>query len=195
MTNELMRKGFHLLELPIIFAYMLANNYWGKEYALYLLVGILVIVIIIEMFRLETKFNMPWPIGAIMRKKEEEAMASTVLFLASTILVFSVFKEEVALAVLLMATLGDASAAIFGKGIKSKNIYKNKTLSGTLACLITNLAVGLIILMDYPVIALIMAGSAAIIELISHETDDNLTVPILAGSIGQLSIIIQNIYF
>jgi len=90
-----------------------------------------------------------------------------------------------------MAVFGDMMAAIFGKKYGATLIFKNKTIIGFFAGLSTNIIVAIIISFATSIniyIPLIMAFTAAAVETLTDELDDNLLVPIFAGFVGQILI-------
>ena len=84
------------------------------------------------------------------------------------------------------------SAAIAGKKYGNTILFKNKTVVGFVAELITNFIVALIISLFFSIniyIPIIMAFVATITETLVDELDDNLVVPIASGFIGQILLL------
>jgi phytol kinase len=81
---------------------------------------------------------------------------------------------------------GDGFAAIIGTEIKSRKIYHNKTIVGTLTMLIISAFFTMIILLKYNterivISVIIVSIVATTLELFSKKGLDNLTVPILSS--------------
>ncbi len=188
--NEVGRKAIHLLILLVLVGYFAIENQAGKQIALLTLVGVLALFLILEYLRLELDWRMPF-FSIFIRPKEQNRMYGVIFFLSGTIIALAVFDTAIALAAILMTTFGDMAAAIFGKKYGSTLIFKNKTIIGFSAGLVTNVIVALVIAFTTPLniyIPLIMAFTATAVETIVDELDDNLLVPIFAGFIGQVMV-------
>ena len=186
--NEIGRKIIHLLILLVLVGYFAIEAESGKQIALLTLVGILAFFLILEHFRLEHSWKMPF-FSLFIRPKEHNRMYGVIFFLSATIIALAVFDTTIAIAALLMTTFGDMMAALFGKKYGATLIFKNKTIIGFSAGLVTNIIVALIISFATSIniyIPLIMAFTAAAVESLTDELDDNLLVPIFAGFVGQI---------
>ena len=195
--HEVGRKIIHITILIVLAAYFFIQDQLvgagytsalAKQVALLFLVALLIIFLILEYFRLELGWKMPF-FSQFIRPKEQNRMYGVVYFLSATIISLAVFDYKIALAALLMTTFGDMVAALVGKKYGTTLIYRNKTWAGFLSELITNLIVGFLILRDLPgaiYIILGMAFTATIVETLVDELDDNLLIPIFSGFIGQI---------
>jgi dolichol kinase len=94
----------------------------------------------------------------------------------------------VAASAMLMAVFGDFFAALMGKFLGKTKIYKSKTFVGTFSCFIANLGVAYLVLPGMHLINIPMAIVATVVELFSSKIDDNLSVPIFAGFVGQIIV-------
>lgn len=190
--NEIGRKVIHLTILLVLLGYFAIEATAGKEVALLSLVGLLAFFLVLEYFRLELGWKMPF-FSLFIRPKEQNRMYGVIFFLSATVIAFAVFDTFIALTALLMTTFGDMMAALFGKRYGATLIFKNKTVIGFFAGLITNVLVALIMAFATPLniyIPLIMALIATVVEILVDELDDNLLVPIFAGFGGQLLLIL-----
>ena len=77
--------------------------------------------------------------------------------------------------------LGDMSAALVGKMWGRTKLLGKKSLEGSAACFVVCVLIALVKL--NPVIAIIGALVATIVELIPFPIDDNLTVPLVSGAV------------
>jgi len=133
-------------------------------------------------------FKLPF-FHQFIRPKEQYRVYGVIFFLSSTIIVFAVFDTAIALAALLMTTFGDMVAAIAGKRYGTTILFKNKTVVGFVAELITNLTVAVLISLVFALniyIPILMAFVATATETLVDEMDDNLIVPVVSGFIGQV---------
>jgi|SRR3989338_60364 len=191
--HEVGRKIIHITILLVLAAYFFIQDTLvsagrtpelAKQVALLFLVALLILFLILEYLRLELNWKMPF-FSQFIRAKEQNRMYGVVYFLSATIISLAVFHPKIALTALLMTTFGDMAAALIGKKYGATLIYRNKTWAGFLAELVTNLAVGFLIL-DNIYIILGMAFVATIVETLVDELDDNLLIPIFSGFAGQI---------
>ena len=186
--NEIGRKIIHITILVILVLYVAFNQQYGKQIALLIIIALLIFFFILEYFRLELNWKMPF-FSAFIRPKEQHRMYGVIFFLSATIILLAVFDFPIALAALLMTTFGDMTAALAGKKYGTTLIFRNKTLVGFLTELIVNLIVGLSIGFFFSLniyVPILMAFTATIVETSLDELDDNLIVPICAGFVGQV---------
>ena len=193
LFHEIGRKIIHITILIVLAAYFVIQNslidagytaVLAKQVALLFLVAFLILFLILEYFRLELGWKMPF-FSQFIRPKEQHRMYGVIYFLSATIISLAVFDYKIALAALLMTTFGDMVAALVGKRYGSTLIYRNKTWAGFLGELATNLIIGFIIL-DSIYVILGMAIIATIVETLVDELDDNLLIPIFSGFAGQI---------
>lgn len=186
--HEIGRKIIHFTILIVLVLFFAIKKQGGQQIALLFLVGILIIFLILEYLRLELNFKLPF-FHQFIRPKEQYRVFGVIFFLTSTIIALAVFDVPIALAALLMTTFGDVSATIAGKKYGTTILFRNKTVTGFVAELITNLIVAIIISLVFSIniyILIIMAFAATITETLVDELDDNLIVPIVSGFIGQI---------
>ena len=119
----------------------------------------------------------------IIRKHELTRFTGATYFVASTLLSFYLFDSDLAIVVITFLVLGDTFAALIGKTFGRIKIL-DKTLEGTLACLIICLLVG-IPMLGWK-LGLIGAFVATIVELLPIPLDDNFRIPLAAGLVMQL---------
>lgn len=192
-VNEVGRKIIHITILAILVVYVAFSQQFGAQIALLIIIGLLIFFFILEYFRLELNWKMPF-FSAFIRSKEQHRMYGVIFFLTATIILLAVFDFPIALAALLMTTFGDMSAALAGKRFGTTLIFRNKTLVGFVTELIVNLTIGIIISFFTPLniyIPIFMAFTATIVETLLDELDDNLIVPICAGFVGQVLVLLS----
>lgn len=185
LRKELIRKCIHLLELPVLLAYTLIARLYGTKPAILALTALLVILLEIEYIRLEYKLRLPLVVD-ILRRRERDNVASNIFFVAATIICFAAFDYQVAILALLLTVFGDLAAALVGLKFGRTRIHRRKTLEGFLAGLIVNLSIGFLLMPDQIIIFGPMALTASLVELWTGKLDDNLTVPLAAGFVGQV---------
>jgi dolichol kinase len=188
LFRELVRKAFHLSSVFILVGYTLLLNYTSSRVAILAITGLLLLLLEIEYVRLEHRPRIAEAIDGFLRKHEKTQLSSAVFLVISIIISFAVFDYWVAFLALSMAVFGDLFAAIFGRAFGKTKIYRNKTYVGTLAGLAANMIVGILTVPDLAVLFIPMAITASLFELFTRKMDDNLTVPLFAGFVGQMIV-------
>ncbi|MBI4975153.1 hypothetical protein HZC20_00605, partial [Candidatus Peregrinibacteria bacterium] len=88
----------------------------------------------------------------------------------------------------LLTVFGDLFAAIMGKSFGKTIIWKKKTFVGTFSGFAANIITGLILLPNHLALTVPMAITASVVELLTHKLEDNLTVPLFSGFVGQMIV-------
>ena len=190
---ELLRKTVHLSGLLIVVGYTFLMNYFSTKVALLAITALLLIFIQIEHIRLEHKPKIISLFQGLFRKHEKDNISGAVFMVISCIICFAAYFYWVAFLALFMTVFGDLFAALFGKAFGKRVLYNHKTLIGTMAGLIANITVGLLILPDFIELVIPMAFTATFVEFITNKMDDNLTVPLFTGFVGHVLVFIMAI--
>ncbi len=185
LKKEILRKLFHLLELPILLIYTFVRYFWSERVGIVVLTGIFLLLMEIEYVRLEVKPKIPSFLD-ILRPHERNNITGALFFVAATIISFAAFDYGIALLALLLTVFGDFASALVGIKFGKHRIFKSKTMEGYLAGLVMNLIVGALVIGAYPSVYVTMAIVASTVELLTGKLDDNLTVPLFAGFTGQI---------
>jgi len=191
--KEILRKLFHLMEVPLLLAYSIIRYIWTGQIAILILTAFLLILLEIEYIRLEVRPNIPQFLN-LFRRKERNNITGTVFFIMATIIAFAVFDYGIALVALLLTVFGDLASALVGIKWGKHKLFRNKTVEGFLAGLLMNLLVGVLFLGNFPLIFIPMALVASVVELMTNKLDDNLTVPMFAGFAGQMIVYAMGIH-
>jgi phytol kinase len=189
--QEISKKIIHITILIVLVIYFTIKNQAGQQTALLFLIALLIIFLVLEYFRLDLDFKIPF-FHKFIRSKEEHSASGVIFFLSSAIIALAAFDTSIALAALLMTTFGDMLAAVVGARHGTTILFRNKTVVGFVTELITNLVVAVIISLTFSVniyILIVMAFAATITEIMVDELDDNLIVPIVSGFIGQILLL------
>ena len=128
-------------------------------------------------------------LGVMLKKEEGFRLTGTTYLLLSSLAVFLLFDKYVAITSLLFLSIGDLMATVIGEKYGRRIVF-NKSLEGSLACLVTCLLIGVLMTrissaMVLPV-AIVGAVSATIVELLPIPVDDNLTIPLFSAGIMTL---------
>lgn len=193
LVREIARKMVHLSGLSIVLGYTLLLNYFSQRVAILAITALLILLLEFEHIRVEHKHKLGDTLNGLFRRHERNNVSGAVFLVISCVICFAAFDYWVAVAAMFMCVFGDLSAAIFGKVFKTKKIHKNKTWPGTVAGLVANLLVGILVLPSYAVLIFPMAITASLVEFITNKLDDNLTVPLFAGFVGQMIVYYMSI--
>lgn len=185
LKKEILRKFFHLLEVPVLVIYSIVRFYWSEKIAILTLTAMFLVLLEIEYVRLEVKPKIPKHLN-VFRRKEKNNVVSSIFFIAATIIAFAVFDYSIALTALLLTVFGDLASALIGIKFGKHKVFRQKSLEGFLAGLAMNLMVGFLIFPAYPALYISMALVASTVELLTGKLDDNLTVPLFAGFTGHI---------
>ncbi len=185
LKKEILRKLFHLMEIPVLIIYSFIRYFWSEKIAIMVLTALFLLLLEIEYVRLEVKFKIPSFLD-VLRPHEKNNVTGSIFFVAATIISFAVFDYGVALLALFLTVFGDLASALIGIKFGKHEIFRGKTMEGFLAGLGTNLAVGWLLIPAYPAVFITMAIVASVVELLTGKLDDNLTVPLFAGFTGQI---------
>ncbi len=191
---EFLRKLVHLSGLFIVVGYTLLLNYFSEQIAILVMTALLLIFLQVEYFRLEHKPKMADKFAFLLRSHEQTQMNAAVFFVMSCIIAFSAFDYWVAVLATFMTVFGDLFAALVGKAFGGFKIYKSKTFVGTFAGFAANFLVGFLILPEYIFLVLPVAFTATLVELLTAKLDDNLTVPLFSGFVGQMVVYFYQIH-
>lgn len=185
---EIKRKFVHLLAIFYILVYVFLKAEYGHYYGLIGLILVLIFFFGVEYLRIVRRkkiliFHSVW------RESEKNKIGGQIYFALGAIIVFAFLSYEVALTAMLMAIFGDFFAALTGLTIGKRQIHKNnkKKWEGFFAGLVACVIVGYLVLNNI-YIAIAMAIVAMVSETFVKKVNDNLSIPVLAGAVGEVLI-------
>ena len=152
---------------------------------LYIMVPITVLMIIIDLSRLRHLYLWTMVVapvfGRMIRRHEVDGdWTGATYILLSVCLTVALFTKPVAIAALAFIMLGDTLAALVGRRY-GRLRFGQKSVEGSLACLVGTAAVALIVPGLPLTVGLFGAFVAAVVEAAPFGIDDNITVPLLSG--------------
>jgi len=179
---EIRRKIVHLATLLIPFGYGMTS----EKMVLILLIPFFLCYLSVDLLRHfhsgTASLFRKYFFGSVLREEEKPTLMGSTYFLFSTILTILLFPKSIAIASLLILILSDTAAALVGKGIGRVPIF-GKTFEGASAFLLSSL----FIVWIYPNLdrfsGSLAALGATVIEVLPIPLDDNLTIPLVAGTI------------
>jgi glycerol-3-phosphate acyltransferase PlsY len=179
-ASEPPRKLIHLTGGLIPLIYLLLDL--TKLEALLILGSLAFPFIAADILRLRwpalNRWFLRWFHGA-MRPGEENRPTGSTYYLVACWLTILLFERTVATAALLILACGDTAASLVGRALGGYRLGTHKTLTGTLAFMITAFLVALPFFP--PAMALTGAIIAAVTECLPLPLDDNITIPLSAG--------------
>ena len=146
-----------------------------------------------------TRFRVSWLnrlflrwLRPLLKSSEDRRITGATYLLVAAFLSFLLFDQAVAVAVLLFLSLGDPAAALVGRPMPGPRLF-GKSPVGTLAFIGVSLLVGaaLVVAGIAPFHWGLLAGAvvAGLVELAPLPGDDNLWVPLIAGTVMQLAVV------
>lgn len=183
--SEYYRKIIHIFNLVIPFTYLFFLE--SRFQALRILVPLTVFAIVIEYLRVRSAvikqiFNNFLISMLRIHEMDGKYTGATWVFIGST-LTIAIFPKEIAVISLVYMSLGDSIAGLVGRKFGKIKFY-NKTIEGTVAGLIVCLLSGYLIQLSLALVVVFSGAFAAMfIELLPIPIDDNLSVPLFAGTI------------
>jgi len=120
--------------------------------------------------------------GQALRRHEHAELAGSSYLALGCLLAAMLFPRPVAVAAMGYLILGDGLAGLIGRTLGRRRLAFGKSVEGTLAGLVANLVVGLLVLPAWP-LALLGAVLASLIELLPLPLDDNLAIPLISGTL------------
>lgn len=187
-SQELLRKATHLGALIIPSGYYFLGL--DKLGMLAVMVPVTLFVLLIDFSRLHnwplwTKFAAKFWGGMIRNHEAAGGLTGASYILMSVCLSVLIFSKPIAVCALSFIIVGDTFAAIVGRQF-GKHRFRNKSVEGTIGCLVGTLIVAFIA-PDLPLqIKLVGAVVAALVEAAPIRLDDNITVPIASGIVMTL---------
>jgi len=179
---EIKRKIVHLATLIIPIGYLLTS----EETVLLFLLPLFLCCLCVDLLRhfhsgMASVFQ-KYFFGRVLREEEKQTLMGSTYFLFSSLLTILLFPKSIALASLLILILSDTAGALVGKWIGRVRIF-GKTLEGSTAFFLSSL----LIVWSYPQLnpwsGSLAAFGATLIEVLPTKVDDNLTIPLVAGTI------------
>ena len=183
MSKLLLRKTWRLCGIIFPLAY-----YFGSKtvtlIAIFLFLGAFLLIELSRFAIPALNKRLITIFGYLFKETEKKRLFTTTTFLFSFLITVLLFRKDIAITAMLFSIFGDASSAIVG--VHGKNRIFDKSIEGSLAFLVTCLVIGSVLALTKihlaPVVFILGAFSATIIELLPLHVDDNLTIALAAGA-------------
>lgn len=182
--DEVRRKAIHLASAALPIFYSFTN-----QVATFAVLAILlVIAIAMEAIRFGHAEGRGWirrSFGSLFRSEESATLTGATYVILANLLAVSLFPKPIAVAALLFLSISDALASLVGRKYGHTRLF-GKSLAGSLAFLLSALAIGLLVFPHQPWPALVGALTATVVEALPLRlgplrVDDNFSIPLAAG--------------
>jgi dolichol kinase len=193
---ELARKAIHLASSVIPIAYALGVSRTRLLVLLALLGGVAATVEIVRLRSARARALFVGAVGGLLREHEHRRWSGATWLLVAYALSVVLFPRAEAIAAMLAAGMGDASAAIVGRSVAvararrgaAAHVLRGKTLAGSIACAVTTFVAALLVASLSPSAAAAAALAASAAERWSGglAIDDNVRVALAAGAAALL---------
>jgi dolichol kinase len=178
LAQELRRKSLHLAMVIAPLGLLVFPSFWDMVIYLGTAVALLLDTLRLRVPIIGSLFLRH--LGSFARVHEGGHLLGVTWFLVACSLCVLIFPPRIATTALLFVVIGDAAAALVGKGW-GRPRWWGKSLEGGLACFASCGLVGILVL-DEVVVVLLGAAVATVVEILPLPIDDNLRVPLLSGA-------------
>jgi dolichol kinase len=124
-------------------------------------------------------------LGIMLKREEQFQPTGSTFLLVASLIIFLLFEKDIAITSLLFVAIGDPVASIIGSKY-GRHIVFEKSLEGSLACLIACLIIGILMagLNSTLTLSVIVYGAicATVAEMLPIPADDNFTMPLMSAS-------------
>lgn len=165
------------------FIFPLSYYLYGQTPTFYFILTVLILFFIFDLVRLsQTKFNQALfkRLKKFAKEKEKTSFSTTTLFLFSSTLTIYFFPLEIAFISISFFLIGDTIAEIFGTAYR-KYLLGYKSLEGSLVGFASCFLFGIFLIQPLNLTLIFILKASLfffLIDLLSQNIDDNLTIPI-----------------
>ncbi|HSD58665.1 MAG TPA: hypothetical protein VLB04_10820 [Methanotrichaceae archaeon] len=195
LVREIRRKLIHLTGLSVPLGILI----FGKIYTAAMIAIALVVALVLEAGRLKGRIRLPE-----VRDQEQDKVAGYIYYIFGSLITVVVFQPMIAVTAMLMLSLGDAVSGLAGSVLENANVrgcnqrWRIKPFPIVTAMFLTCLAIGYLssAITNLPfqvylagAVGATIADSIALV-FYNRGLDDNLTIPIFAGSMMSLVVLV-----
>jgi len=150
-----------------------------------------ILFLFIDFLRLEIKIigsRFDHFFGKLIWPKEKNTLTAATHYVVAAFLSVYFFDKWIAIAVLLFLSLGDTAAHIIGVRWGKNRLDTEKTIEGSLACLIICLCVSFLLPQPSFIVLVVGALVASLVEFFPFGIDDNFTLPLISGAAMEIMV-------
>ncbi|MBN1694267.1 hypothetical protein JW879_02555 [candidate division WOR-3 bacterium] len=126
--------------------------------------------------------------GKLLWEKEKETLTAATHYAVAAFLSVYFFDKWIAIAVLLFLSLGDTAAHIIGVRWGKRRIDSEKTVEGSLACLVICLSVSALLPQVDLIVLFVGSVIASLVEFFPFGIDDNFALPLISGAAMEIMV-------
>ncbi len=180
-SNEIYRKIFHISSLIIPLIYIYTNFF---NFIIFLTISTACMFIININYNMilrliDSKINLDF----IIRDYEKKSLWSASYMILTFLLLSIIFPKNIAIISMMLASVCDPLAGLFGQKYGKIKIIHNKTLEGTYIFIVSAFLLVSLYLHTVSSYLLIICILIALTELITPMKYDNVTIPIASSLI------------
>jgi dolichol kinase len=195
LVREIRRKTIHLTGLSVPVGILI----FGKIYTAAMIAVALVVALALEAGRLKGKIRLPE-----VRDQEQDKVAGYIYYIIGSLITVVIFQPMVAVTAMLMLSLGDAVSGLTGSVLENSNVrssnerWRVKPFPIVSAMFLACLAIGYLsssAITNLPfevylagAIGATIADSIALVFW-NRGLDDNLTIPLFAGTMMSVALL------
>lgn len=180
-SNEIYRKIFHISSLIIPLIYIYTNFF---NFIIFLTISTMCMFIININYNMILRLiNSKINLDFIIRDYEKKSLWSASYMILTFFLVSIIFPKNIAIISMILASVCDPLAGLFGQKYGKIKIIHNKTLEGSYIFIITAFILVSLYLHTVSSYLLIICILIALTELITPMKYDNVTIPITSSLI------------
>jgi glycerol-3-phosphate acyltransferase PlsY len=190
--QKLGRKIYHLTGGLVLIALYVRL---GRVPGLAMLIGVFLGATAVDMARLRLPaFNefIYKRFSMFIRDSERGSLTGTPWYVLGILCSAAFYGAPVAVYAVAFLACGDVAATTVGERWGTIKVSGSKSLQGTLAFLAASSVAGLMIDRLFfpisPIVFVVGAASAAVVEVLPLKLNDNLTIPVIAGGVMKLML-------
>jgi dolichol kinase len=120
-------------------------------------------------------------VGSLLRDHETMTVSGATWLVIALLIAVAVFPRDVAVAAMCAVALGDAAAAIVGRGLRPASASRSKSLAGSAACFAVSVVAARMIANLVWQEAILTGALASLAERPRRPLDDNIRIAVAVG--------------
>ena len=177
--NEIYRKLIHFCSL--LFSFLYIYNDFLFFFTILFFSTLFITFINIYYYQIVSLINKKINIDFVIRDNEYHSFWSATLMMFGFLIITFFFNKEVAIVSMLITSISDPLAALFGIKYGQIKLFNNKTLEGSFIFISSTFLVMIFYLNTMSIFILIISLMIALTELFTPMKYDNFSIPIVSA--------------
>tara|TARA_B110000116_G_C16714442_1_gene526127 strand:+ start:642 stop:1235 length:594 start_codon:yes stop_codon:yes gene_type:complete len=187
--NEINRKKFHLLSFALPLFYIL-----NSDNIIYFSLLVLSSIVVIDVLRISNIYEIR-QLKNVIRPYERNAPMTATYLIVTSVFIILLFDKNIAIYSLVVASVSDSAAAIYGITKGEVKLMNNKSLEGSFAFILSGMIFIMLIyfIIDAKSSVYIPLASVIAAGFIEHVTPgkyDNITTPLSYALFANICILL-----